>query len=464
MTTGRGWSWWFAALAVLWAVCLFVLGLVDDPPLGWSGDDTDLAPVGHLLATFVLAVVAGMWAHARAPGSGVRWALTVGLGGAMLLEVAQLFSESRNTETVDVVMSLVGAGLAALVVVVPDREGRGVGVARAVVSVIVVGAVAATIVAFATQEDPPRQFEVADELTVVEVEDVDDPDAVDASQAAPGQDLECGEADDVAPSLEPVSGPGDPLLVYDLTVDPPAGSGSLFGEGLELVGAGEVGQLSVGAEGTRLGDEARLETVEDAGVLVEALDRTDEVSVVVEVATADVAQAGPSRIVTLSEGIDLSSVNLHVGQQRDGLSLRLRRSCDVVWTTVFGVFTDTDPHLVAVTIGHGRLVVAVDGVVRAVRGLGVVDFVSWADEYRLIIGNEFDSSRLFEGTISSVGIYDVALSSGELAELAADAGYGPESDDDSGSDGEQAEDAESDDDSGSGDGQAEDAESDDGDG
>ena len=132
------------------------------------------------------------------------------------------------------------------------------------------------------------------------------------------------------------------------------------------------------------------------------------------------APQNASRIVTISDGTERDQVDVHLGQERDALSVRLRASCGQFnWTTVEDVFVKRRrlEHLV-LTYAHGVQRIYVQGrLVDATRFDGRL--AGWDRRYPLVVGNEATRDRPFVGDVSLVAVYDRALSASEIAASAA---------------------------------------------
>lgn len=147
---------------------------------------------------------------------------------------------------------------------------------------------------------------------------------------------------------------------------------------------------------------------------------TNELTVETWFETSDLSQDGPARVLTISKGSATSLVNVHVGVTDDGISIRLRNSCDIFnWIQIDDVLTADRPHHVVFTWSAGRISTWVDGTRVSRVEVPWGDFDRWNGNYRTVIGGEFGGGRAFSGTIYSVTMWDGALSDEEIVRRAA---------------------------------------------
>jgi hypothetical protein len=108
-------------------------------------------------------------------------------------------------------------------------------------------------------------------------------------------------------------------------------------------------------------------------------------------------------------------MNLHVGVTDDGVSIRLRNSCNIFnWIQIDGVLSADRPHHVLFTWAGGLISTWVDGVLVGRHELPWGDFQRWNVNYETVIGSEFGGERAFDGTIYSVTMWDGRLSDDEI--------------------------------------------------
>ncbi len=136
--------------------------------------------------------------------------------------------------------------------------------------------------------------------------------------------------------------------------------------------------------------------------------REDGVTVELDVATFGLTTEGPGRLFTISVGPDWSEIDLHIGQDLDGLSLRLRQSSTYRNdTTIRGVFTDLETHRLRISVQSDRVTVSKDGVlVDTWTDFEPLQFDAWHSEWPAFLGNEATGDRPFVGTIDRLRIYE----------------------------------------------------------
>lgn len=142
---------------------------------------------------------------------------------------------------------------------------------------------------------------------------------------------------------------------------------------------------------------------------------TDELTVETWFETSNLSQDGPARVFTISRGSTTTRMNLHVGVTDDGVSIRLRTSCNIFnWVQIDDVLQADRPHHVLFTWTGGRISTWIDGVLVGRDELPWGDFQRWNVNYETVIGAEVDGGRAFDGTIYSVTMWDGALSDDEI--------------------------------------------------
>ncbi len=154
--------------------------------------------------------------------------------------------------------------------------------------------------------------------------------------------------------------------------------------------------------------------------LVDAIRCSHGFTTLVTVRTADLTQAGPTRIVSVAEGTEYFQQNFHLGQNGNDLSVRLRtQPGGMQQYDVAEVFSQTDTAVVvAARVSDDRLDVFVDGELRASFAVDDdgLDFWSY---FPLSAGDEFTDDRTFSGDLSNVLITADLLTDQQLLELAA---------------------------------------------
>ncbi len=158
-------------------------------------------------------------------------------------------------------------------------------------------------------------------------------------------------------------------------------------------------------------------TPEAATRLTEALRAAGEWTVEVVLETADLAQEGPARIVSLS--VDPYHRNFTLGQERDHYIVRVRTTeteengmPDIA--TPEGAVRTERQH-VAATFGQGLVSIYVDGELAAAEPRGG-DLTAWDPGYALVLANEADLDRQWNGTFEYVAVYDRALPAEQVRE------------------------------------------------
>ncbi len=148
-----------------------------------------------------------------------------------------------------------------------------------------------------------------------------------------------------------------------------------------------------------------------------SLSETNEWAIDLWFETPNLAQSGPARVFTISEGIEQDQVNVHVGVDGDSLSVRWRTSCE--WFNqllVPAVIEPGDPQHVVVNWSGGVLETWVDGVLANQTAMPWGDLSAWDPDFQIAIGDEVGGRRAFGGTVHSVTMWDRALSGDVIAE------------------------------------------------
>ncbi|NJR74514.1 MAG: LamG domain-containing protein, partial [Scytonema sp. CRU_2_7] len=116
-------------------------------------------------------------------------------------------------------------------------------------------------------------------------------------------------------------------------------------------------------KGVALSSSHWLKTREPVTFLSERIRETSQFTIMTTVATADTAQTGPARIISLSS--DYLHRNFTLGQQRTDLDLRIRtpmtgaNGADTK-LSIPGIFADTNPHDIVITYSGATIKVYVD--------------------------------------------------------------------------------------------------------
>ncbi|MBW4476627.1 MAG: VanZ family protein [Tolypothrix brevis GSE-NOS-MK-07-07A] len=119
----------------------------------------------------------------------------------------------------------------------------------------------------------------------------------------------------------------------------------------------------VDSQGVALSSSYWLKTRTPTTLLSKRIRKTSQSSIITTVATSDITQTGPGRIISLSSGS--FHRNFTLGQQGTNLNLRIRtpitgENGTDIKLSVPGVFTNTSPHYIVITYSQGNLKVYVD--------------------------------------------------------------------------------------------------------
>ena len=197
-----------------------------------------------------------------------------------------------------------------------------------------------------------------------------------------------------------------------VTVEQPVlsiGPGSRFAEAPEVLVAGEPQTLVLNGavydpvEGALVFDGVGDATLEATDMANCALDGSADFTLRIEAKTAELDQAGPARLATISTGTDGHEIALHVGQDGADLSVRVRTlpySYDQV--TVPEMFADTDWHTFELRFHDGTLIVLRDDISVASKQLRNTTLSGWETHWPLTLGNEATGDRAFKGSIREV--------------------------------------------------------------
>ncbi|MCP4623909.1 MAG: DUF1349 domain-containing protein, partial [bacterium] len=152
--------------------------------------------------------------------------------------------------------------------------------------------------------------------------------------------------------------------------------------------------------------------------LIDAANATNEITIEAWLIPANTGQDGPARIVTLSQNTRYR--NFTLGQDLNLYDIRLRTTT----TTANGkpaVGTDTGSlttdltHVIYTRDASGNARVYINGT-QQVSATITGDFSTWADTYRLALGNELTEDRPWLGTFHLAAIYDRALDPDEVVQ------------------------------------------------
>ncbi|MGB7326667.1 MAG: DUF1592 domain-containing protein [Rubripirellula sp.] len=150
--------------------------------------------------------------------------------------------------------------------------------------------------------------------------------------------------------------------------------------------------------------------------IVDAVRKSNAISVEAWLMPANQSQSGPARIVSVSS--DTSNRNITLGQDKDFYDVRLRAT----GSDNNGLPSTSSPkgslrtkltHVVFTRDANGKAVVYVDGkqtVNKKVKG----NFRNWDPQHRLFLANEATGERPWIGELHFVAIYDRAFSSDDV--------------------------------------------------
>jgi hypothetical protein len=153
-----------------------------------------------------------------------------------------------------------------------------------------------------------------------------------------------------------------------------------------------------------------------ASKIIEAIRKSNEISIEAWIQPANLKQEGPARIVTLSRSPLERNVTL--GQEKTQFEVRLRTSR----TSNNGIPATTSPnrsvttrltHVVYTRNRVGRAQIYVNG--KQVGNASIAgDTLNWHGQFRLALGNELDNQRPWLGTYYLVAVYRRALDPKEV--------------------------------------------------
>jgi hypothetical protein len=159
----------------------------------------------------------------------------------------------------------------------------------------------------------------------------------------------------------------------------------------------------------------RAVSVADAGKVKDAINVTGAMTVEIIFTPDSVAQAG--NIVSISDGA--YSRNMTVAQDDEKYNVRLRTS---------NTDSNANPEKESgdvLTIAQQHLVITWDGTTMKIYRNGQLESTSerqgtpssWSDSMHLVLGNEYDGSKPWEGFIERIAIYDQALNSLQVEDV-----------------------------------------------
>ena len=142
--------------------------------------------------------------------------------------------------------------------------------------------------------------------------------------------------------------------------------------------------------------------------LVEAAKKANELTIETLIATPNLTQVGPARIITFS--MDGYSRNFTLGQERDELLFRLRTlrtgTNGIDPQSVLTKLQAGKPQHIIVTYRSGEIVAFLNGeqVYKSDKITG--DFSNWDGKHQLVIGEEYKGGRGWNGIVDRVAIFN----------------------------------------------------------
>ena len=241
--------------------------------------------------------------------------------------------------------------------------------------------------------------------------------ASEASSAEANADATTDEEDRCGPATGvQTTAPTDaaPIAAYAFESDPLGGVRD---------SAGTLDLAVVDAEGLTWSpgaidvDGASIRSDVSPNPITQRLRHAGELTLVVGFESSDPTQGGPARLVTISDGVTKTDVNVHLGLDNGLVSVRLRNSCQTSHWLQFlpeEPIADGEAHVLAATYAGGLVRVFLDGNEIGRADVGDGTFENWDDSFPLVLSNEATRDRPFVGTIFAVEIYDVALENPRL--------------------------------------------------
>ncbi|BAZ17411.1 hypothetical protein NIES4071_92890 [Calothrix sp. NIES-4071] len=137
----------------------------------------------------------------------------------------------------------------------------------------------------------------------------------------------------------------------------------ITGQQPDLLWQGQVSKSHSNQKGVSVDSSRWLKTVEPVRLINKRISETSEFTIITTVASANLNQKGPARIISLSG--DPMHRNFTIGQDRTNLALRLRtpitgQNGSDIDLVVPNVFADTNPHRIIITYAKGKMRVNID--------------------------------------------------------------------------------------------------------
>jgi len=170
------------------------------------------------------------------------------------------------------------------------------------------------------------------------------------------------------------------------------------------------------AGGIRITGRAVIRSYGPARKLIDACRVSGALSIEVWMKPANASQAGPARIVTLSQ--DPMARNFTLGQSASFYDVRLRTSATSrngipSLSTPPGTVVPQRVHVVYTRAADGMRKIFLDGELAA-RGRVEGDLAGWDENHKLALANELTLDRPWQGELYLVAIYARALSADEV--------------------------------------------------
>lgn len=190
---------------------------------------------------------------------------------------------------------------------------------------------------------------------------------------------------------------GEPLV----RIDP--GSASVAGDD------GATRQLEARLAPLRTPDGYRFDgddtvRLDDARSITCALRGADGFTVLADVVDVAPGQEGPARIISLSRSTSPEDIDLHLGVEGDGISVRAREHASKLHQVIVPEVRHRGPLRLLLTYDGAAVRLVADG--RTVLELeDSLDLTSWDLDRPLLIGNEATGDRGLVGTITLLELY-----------------------------------------------------------
>lgn len=151
--------------------------------------------------------------------------------------------------------------------------------------------------------------------------------------------------------------------------------------------------------------------------LINAVRKSGEITISAWITPANLTQAGPARIVSLSK--DSSNRNVTLGQDASKFDARFRTEktgTNGIPSLSSGKVTTTKTHLAFTRSRDGQGSLFINGHLSSKKSFPGSP-KNWDRNYLLALGNEFTNDRPWLGTFHKVAIYAQALSPSEISDL-----------------------------------------------